>query len=67
MVQRSVTDAPAVTAVTEVPGEEGTVGVAVPKITDQLPVPTAGELAVILKVLLLQFDLSRPASAVVGN
>ena len=67
MVHLRVAVVPAGTPVTAVPGEEAVVTVAVPAMTDQVPVPTEGVLAVILKVPLLQLNLSTPAFEVVGN
>jgi hypothetical protein len=66
IVQRSVAVDPAGTPVTAVPGEDGVVTEAVPDITVQAPVPTVGVLAVILKVPLLQLNLSTPAFDTVG-
>jgi len=58
---------PAGTPVTPELGVDGVVIVAVPEITDQVPVPTVGEFAAIVKLPLLQFAWSLPALAVVGG
>ena len=54
MVHRSVAAAPIVKPVTPEVGDAGVVMVAVPKITDQLPVPVTGVLAANVAVVKLQ-------------
>ena len=53
IVHRKVTLVPAVTAVTVVVGEEGSVMLAIPLTMDQAPVPVSGVLAAMVNVELL--------------
>ena len=66
IVQRKVALLPAVTPVTVVVGLVVFVIVAVPAITVQVPVPTVGAFAAIVKVLVLHCSMSVPAAATVG-
>ena len=52
--------------VTVVVGEEAEVILTSPVTTDQLPVPTVAVFAAIVKVVLVHWDISGPAAAVVG-
>lgn len=66
-VQRRVAEAPTASPVTPDVGEVGVVTVAVPEITDQTPVPTAGVLPAKVVVVILHKFWSGPAFAVVGD
>jgi hypothetical protein len=66
MVHRKVAALPAVIPVIVVVGLPALVIVAVPDCTVHSPVPTAGVLAAIVKVLVLHWSIFTPASAVVG-
>jgi hypothetical protein len=66
MVHRKVAALPAVIPVIVVVGLPALVIVAVPDWTVHSPVPTTGVFAAIVKVLVLHWSMSTPASAVVG-
>ena len=66
-VQRNVAVVPAVIPVTVVVADEGLVIVAVPERTLHIPVPTAGTVAPIVKILVLHCSISVPATAAEGK
>ena len=67
MVHLSVADDPMTSPVTAEVGDEGVVTVAVPEITDHIPVPTAGVFPASVAVVILHRFWSDPAAAVVGG